>query len=90
MVFKNLVRRFTRSFLTVMGIAVGVAAVVALGAMADGMASNYGSAIGLSNDLLVSQANALDVAFSNLDQDLTERIQALPGVNNVDAGVFGW
>ncbi|MEZ4663781.1 MAG: hypothetical protein R2911_40120 [Caldilineaceae bacterium] len=31
MVFKNLVCRFTRSFLTVMGIAVGVAAVVALG-----------------------------------------------------------
>ena len=50
-----------------MGIAVGVAAVVALGAMADGIASNYGSALGLSNDLLVTQSNTLDVVYSSLD-----------------------
>ncbi len=90
MILKNLLRRATRSLLTVIGIAIGVAAVVALGAMAQGIAHNYGSAIGVSNDLLVTQANSYDVAFSNLDQDLGPRIQAVPDVTNVDPGVFGW
>jgi len=90
MIVKNLWRRATRSLLTVMGIAVGVAAVVALGAMADGIASNYGSALGLSNDLLVTQANTLDVVYSSLDEQLADRIQAIPDVTNVDPGVFSW
>ena len=90
MIVKNLWRRATRSLLTILGIAVGVAAVVALGAMADGMVSNYGSALGLNNALLVSQANALDVAYSSLDETLGQRIQAVPDVTNVDPGVFSW
>ncbi len=66
MILKNLLRRATRSLLTVIGIAIGVAAVVSLGAMAKGMAVNYGNVIGVSNDLLITQANFFDVAFSNL------------------------
>ncbi len=90
MILKNLLRRATRSLLTVIGIAIGVAAVVSLGAMAKGMAVNYGSVIGVSNDLLITQANSYDVAFSNLNQELGQRIQTVPDVTNVDAGVFGW
>lgn len=90
MILKNLWRRGMRSLLTILGIAIGVAAVVALGAMAQGIAKNYGSALGVNNDLLVSQANTYDVVFSSLDQDLGERIRSLPDVTNVDAGVFAW
>jgi ABC-type antimicrobial peptide transport system permease subunit len=90
MVLKNLWRRATRSLLTILGIAAGVAAVVGLGAMAAGIASNYADAIGLSNDLLVTQANAMDVVFSSLDEELGLRIQAIPDVANVDPGVFSW
>ncbi|PKO22982.1 MAG: hypothetical protein CVU38_06500, partial [Chloroflexi bacterium HGW-Chloroflexi-1] len=90
MIFKNLWRRKTRSFLTILGIAIGVAAVVGLGAMAQGMMKNYGSVVGLSNDLLVSQANAFDVAFSSLDAELEQRLLAVPGVEEVDPGVYGW
>ncbi len=90
MIAKNLWRRATRSLLTALGIAIGVAAVVALGAMADGISSNYGNALGLSNDILVSQANTFDVVISNLDETLGERIRAVPDVANVDPGVFGW
>ena len=90
MVLKNLLRRATRSLLTIAGIAVGVAAVVALGAMADGIAKNYTNAVGLSNDLLVTQANAYDVVFSSLDETYGERMAAVPGVESVEAGVFGW
>lgn len=90
MIIKNLRRRATRSLLTVIGIAIGVAAVVALGSMAKGIATNYGNALGVSNDLLVTQANSLDVAYSNLDQELGQRIKSIPNVSNVDPGVFGW
>ncbi len=90
MIFKNLWRRRTRSFLTILGIAIGVAAVVALSTIADAFLQNYGGAVGLSNDLLVSQANSFDVAFSNLDEDLGQRLQSVPGVEEVEAGVYGW
>lgn len=90
MVLKNLLRRAIRSLLTIAGIAIGVAAVVALGAMAQGIAKNYTSAVGLSNDLLVTQANAYDVVFSSLDETYGDRIAAVPGVDSVEAGVFGW
>lgn len=90
MIFNNLWRRATRSLLTVLGIAIGVAAVVALGAMAQGIGKNYGNALGLSNDLLVTQANTYDVIFSSLDEDLDQRIQAIPDVTNVEPGVFSW
>ena len=39
MVLRNLWRRGTRSLLTIIGIATGVAAVVALGAIANGIAN---------------------------------------------------
>ncbi len=90
MIVKNLIRRPMRTLLTLLGIAIGVAAVVALGAMAQGMVVNYGSAIGLSNDLLVIQANAFDPLFSSLDDTFETRIQAIPGVENVDPGVYAW
>ena len=90
MIFKNLLRRGTRSALTMLGIAIGVAAVVALGAMAEGMMKNYGSTIGSSNDLLVMQANAIDPIFSSLDETAGQRIRSIPGVENVEPGVYTW
>lgn len=89
-IFRNLWRRAMRSLLTILGIAIGVAAVVSLGAMAQGIVANYSNALGLGNDLLVIQANAYDVVFSSLNEEMGERIQGVPGVANVDAGVFGW
>ena len=90
MILHNLWRRFTRSILTILGIAVGVASVVSLGAMANGLSDNYGNALGLSNDLVVTQKDAYDVVFSSLDEALGQRIEALSDVSNVDPGVFSW
>ena len=90
MIARNLWRRGTRSLLTILGIAVGVAAVVALGTMAKGFGANYANAIGLNNDVLVTQANSYDVVFSSLDESMVERIRTIPDVTNVDPGVFNW
>ncbi|MEM7125930.1 MAG: FtsX-like permease family protein [Chloroflexota bacterium] len=91
MILKNLSRRLIRSLLTLTGIAIGVAAIVGLSAMAGGISSNYATAVGGgTNDLLAIQANAIDPVFSKLDQNLAQRVQAIPDVQNVDAGAYGW
>ncbi len=90
MILRNLWRRRVRSLLTLFGIAIGVAAVVGLNAMALGMGKNYGTAVGVSNDLLVSQANSIDIAFSSLDEEVGQRLQAVPGVRSVEPGIYGW
>lgn len=90
MIIKNLWRRPMRSLLTILGIAIGVAAVVALGAMAEGMLQNYGAVVGVGTDLLVIQANALDPLFSTLDEEMAQRIAAAPGIETVDPGIYTW
>ena len=91
MIFSNLTRRPVRSGLTLLGIAIGVAAVVALGAIAEGISSNFAVVVGgSSNDLLITQAEAIDPAFSSLDETIGERLQAVPGVERVEPGVYTW
>ncbi len=91
MIFKNLFRRKTRTLLTILSIAMGVAALVALGAMAEGFVLNYGSLVsGSDADLLVMQADAMDVAFSSVDMTVAERISGMPDVTEVEGVVHGW
>ena len=83
MILKNLLGRKTRTFLTVFGIAIGVAAVVALGALADGFIQGYGALSGGSGaDVLVVQDDALDIAFSTVDQQVG---QTIAGFRDVEA-----
>ncbi|MBN1810643.1 MAG: ABC transporter permease [Anaerolineae bacterium] len=89
MILKSLLRRKTRTLLTVIGVAIGVAAIVALGAMADGFAEGY-SAIGGGSgaDLLVMQSDAVDVAFSAVDEQVGETLVGLSGVKEVDSMIY--
>ncbi|MBI4758540.1 MAG: ABC transporter permease [Chloroflexi bacterium] len=65
MILKNLFRRKTRSALTIVGIAIGVAAVVALGAMAEGIITSYSKLLTSSGaDLILSQSDAADLLLS--------------------------
>ncbi len=91
MILKNLTRRSVRSGLTLLGIAIGVAAVVALGSIAKAISSNFALVVGgSSNDLLITQAEAMDPAFSSLDETVGERLLAVPGVERVEPGVYTW
>ena len=89
MILKSLLRRKTRTLLTVIGVAIGVAAIVALGAMADGFVEGY-SAIGGGSgaDLLVMQSDAVDVAFSAVDEQVGEMLAGLSGVDQVDSMIY--
>ncbi len=91
MVFKNLLRRKTRTILTVLGIAIGVAAIIAMGAMADGLETGYLSVLtGNKADLILSQPNSFDVAYSSVDEALGEQIAQAPEVAEVSAMLQGF
>ena len=89
MVFRNLWRRKARSLLTMLGIAIGVAAVIALGAMAQGIAEGYAALGGGSGaDLLVMQADAYDLTLSAVDEQVGQRIAQLAGVRRVSGVIY--
>jgi ABC-type antimicrobial peptide transport system permease subunit len=89
MILKSLLRRKTRTLLTVAGIAIGVAAIVALGSLAEGLVAGYGAlGSGSGADLLVAKADAVDVAFSAVDEEIGTALANLSGVKEVSKMVY--
>lgn len=90
MILKNLWRRKTRTLLTILGIAIGVAAVVALSAFGEGLASGMGKVFAdTRGDIMVTQKEALASFLSVVDADIGGEIRALPGVEEVTGTVAG-
>lgn len=88
-IWKNLRRRPARTLLTVAGIAVAVAAVVALVGVADGF---YRSFLDLYTrrgcDLVVQHTGGMQRLSSGVDEKLGDRIRRLPGVRQVIGGLM--
>ena len=85
MILRNLLRRKTRTFLTLVGIAMGVAAIVALVAIADGFASGYyGLLSGSEADLVITQAESFDMSISVIDEAVGPQLAAISGVEEVE------
>ena len=90
MVFKNLWWRKTRTLLTMLGIAVGVAGVVALSAFGEGMATGFEKVFTSTGaDLAVSQKDAIMTLLSALDEEVGAEIEQVPGVKEVTGTVIG-
>lgn len=91
MVLKNLLRRKGRTALTVLGISVGVAAIIALGALANGLESGYGSVLkGSQADLILSQPDAMDIMYSSLDESYEQELARIPGVERTSGMIQGF
>lgn len=90
-ILKNLSRRRTRTLLTVLGISVGVASIIGLGAMADGLKAGYDSMISGSNaDLVISQPDAMDISMSSVDERVGEKVTSMPEVSEVAGMLEGF
>ena len=88
MIFKNLWHRKTRTLLTILGIAVGVAAVVSLSALGEGMSSGMEKVFTSSDaDLMVAQKDAMMVLFSKVDESISADLERIPGVAEVTGTV---
>jgi len=84
MILKNLLGRKTRSLLTIVGIGIGIAAMVALGAIANGLEEGYTAMLtGSQGDLAVTQADAADISTAAVDEKVGQQLEALPEVVDV-------
>jgi len=89
MILKNLFRRKGRTILTLVGISIGVAAIVALGAVAKGIRVGFTTMTqGSQADLVLSQASAMSALISSLDEAVADKVRALPEVAKVDGMFF--
>ncbi len=91
MVWKNLLRRKARTLLTVLGISIGVAAIIGLGALADGFQKGYQSLLtGSKADLILSQPDAFDITYSSVGEELGSELLAMPEVSDVSGMLEGF
>ena len=90
MILKNLWRRKTRTLLTMLGVAVGVAAVIVLSAFGAGMASGFGRiSSSASADLTVAEKEALLIMMGTIDEEVGDQIAQMSGVKEVAGTIVG-
>jgi putative ABC transport system permease protein len=89
MVFKNLWRRKTRSLLTLIGIAIGIAVVVTLSRLSEGIAGQITDLMmSTGAEITVMQSGIADMSFSALDESLVEDFKDIPEVEWVSGFLF--
>jgi ABC-type antimicrobial peptide transport system permease subunit len=90
MILKNLLRRKARTFLTILGIAIGVAAIIALGVMSNLLENGYSSMMaGSKSDLLLTQPDAFSLTSSAIDEQIGQQLQNMPEVAQVSGMILG-
>jgi len=88
-VLKDLFRRKARTILTLLGVAIGVAAIVALGALAQGLQAGFVAMTrGSQADLVLSQAQSLSALVSSVEETVAGEVRALPEVAGVDGMLY--
>jgi ABC-type antimicrobial peptide transport system permease subunit len=91
MILRNLMRRKTRTLLTVLGISLGAAAIILLGALAQGLETGYASLLtGTKADLVLSQPNAIELSYSSVDESVEKELQAMPEVSETSGMIQGF
>ncbi len=91
MIIKNLFRRKGRTFLTILGISIGVAAIIGLGTLADGFEAGYNALLTGSNaDLVLSQPDSFDISLSSVDEAVGIDLAMMPEVAEVSGLLEGF
>jgi ABC-type lipoprotein release transport system permease subunit len=77
--------------LTILGIGIGVAAIIGLGAFANGLEGGYRSMLtGSKADLILSQPDIMDISYSSVDESIGAELQAAPEVSEVSGMLQGF
>lgn len=83
LIVKNPFRNKTRSILAVIGIAIGIATIVALGIVTDGLKSSTEETLKAGgSDFTVMESNISDMLFSSIDESYVEKIKENDGVED--------
>jgi ABC-type lipoprotein release transport system permease subunit len=91
MILANLFRRRGRTFLTLLGVGLGVGAIIALGAMAEGLRAGYFAMTeGSKADMVLSQAGAMDITLGGVEQSTATEVGAWPEVSEISGVLMGY
>jgi len=81
--FLNLFRRKSRTFLSVLGIAIGVGAIIGLVSVVDGVFVEFNDVMSGMQGIMVMEKDAIDQTLSKIDSDLENKISSIQGVKTV-------
>lgn len=83
-IVKNLFRRKLRNLLTVLGIAIGIGAVVSLVSISDGFVKSFTEMLeARGTDISVTRANTPDVLLGSIEEGIKNEIEQIEGVKAV-------
>lgn len=84
LIFKNPFRNKTRSALAIIGIAIGIATIVALGIVTDGLkASTENTLKSGGSDFTITEANSPGLGSSNINEERVLDIEKIKGIKDV-------
>ncbi|HVR86956.1 MAG TPA: FtsX-like permease family protein [Planctomycetota bacterium] len=89
LILKNLLRRRTRTILSTLGIALGIAAIIAFNAVGRGFKESldrYMRSTGA--EVLVVNRSAMAPEYSRISKEEVDQVRALPGVEHLSPGTF--
>ncbi len=93
MILRNLLRRPTRTILTIVGIAVGIAAIVTLVSLAQSLVTNYIEVTHRTDADIILQAvqkrEGQAISFGiGFDESLADRVRAMPEVKDASSVIY--
>jgi ABC-type antimicrobial peptide transport system permease subunit len=90
MAFRNLLRRRTRSLLTMVGVGISIMAVVAFGALSDGIIAQFVAISTRSGAELTLREAGTSMDYSTIDERVGKKIAQIPGVKHVGGMIYGY
>jgi len=89
LILKNLMRRRMRTILSVLGIAIGIAAIVAFNAVGRGFKESLDRYMRSSGaQILVVNRSAMAPEYSTITQEEQDALRAIPGIEHMSPGTF--
>ena len=80
--FKNLFRTKTRTALSIFGIIIGVAAIVLMVSVIDGIYQDVNEAFSNVQGIIIREEGSISPLWSVLDEDWEDKLETVPGVLN--------
>lgn len=79
----NLVRHKVRTFLCILGIIIGVTAIIGIVSIIDGISFDVQNAVGQMQGIMVFEKGAMGPMFSKISRDYGNELEKIPGVKHV-------
>lgn len=91
LILKNLVRRKTRSAFAILGISIGIATIIGLGAVTDGLKSSMDQLLRTGRaDFLLAEKGTVDLMLGTIDEGKIGEIEKMEGIRKAIGVLFAF